>query len=325
MSTHSNKKEKYIYNPDEVRRLLAVEYPFISIESLDVIKKGIINTSIRVRDQNSNDYLLRVYRSTRATKDIERELNFCEKLIKSRLPIAKVSPNASQKKISMLRANKGVYPVALFSFLHGKHIQFVQHDLVSSVARTHAKMHKIANRLETVKKPANITTVMRWLEDEHLAAQKKIKNNGKYKNACAGIYTELIALYKTYKKDIGMLPVGLCHLDYDSDNILETRGVVTGIVDFDDIARVPFSLDLAFSLWWWCFHNTKKRDEVFTRYIREYESQRRLTLKEKELILFFLRIRNFILLNLLFINLSKAVDVKSIKKAFRFDAWARGK
>ena len=321
MSTHSNTKEKYTYKPEEIRQLLATQYPFIYVESLEVIKKGIINTSSRVRDQKNKVYLLRRYRSTRAAKDIERELGFCEKLSKSGLPIAKVFPNSSQKKISLLRVNKVTFSVALFSFLQGKHIRSIQHDLIPSVAEAHAKMHKIAYRLETIKKPATITTVMHWFEDEYFAAQKKIKHNDKIKNACTGIHAELTTLYKTHKKDIEKLPVGLCHLDYDSDNILETKGIVTGIVDFDDMARVPFSLDLAFSLWWWCFHNAKKRDEVFARYIHEYESVRHLTLKEKELISFFLRIRNFILLNLLFINLPAKIDVQSIEKVLCFDEW----
>lgn len=124
----------------------------------------------------------------------------------------------------------------------------------------------------------------------------------------------------TYKR-IEVMPAGLCHLDYDSDNILETKGKVTGIVDFDDMQNTPFSLDLAFSLWWWCFYNRKKRDFVFSTYLKQYESRRRLTKQEKSMILFFLRIRNFILLNLLFINLPSAVDVFSAKKALRFDAW----
>ena len=321
MPTHANKKEKYTYKRIEIERLLASNYPSIAVQSLNLIKKGIINTSVRVIAQDGISYLLRIYRSIgRTKKDISQELEFCKQLQKSGLPVAVVMPNTSDTQITILRTSAGTYSAVLFSFLPGNHIKSSQHHLISSVAHAHAKMHTIAFNSKTKRGAITIAPIMHWLEVEYKTAQKEIKNNHELQQKCAQLYDELISLYKRHTKDIKALPFGLCHLDYDSDNILETKGKVTGIVDFDDMQNVPFSLDLAFSLWWWCFHH-QKRDFVFSAYLKQYESQRHLTKQEKSMILFFLRIRNFILLNLLFINLPKIANVSSVKKALRFDKW----
>jgi len=323
MSTHANTKEKYTYKRIEIEQLLASEYPSIAIKSLSLIKKGIINTSIRIVTQNGVSYLLRIYRSAgRTKKDIERELEFCSQLQREGLPVATVIANESGKKITMLRTSAGAYFAVLFSFLSGDHIKSSNHRLIPSVAHAHATMHTTAlnSYSKTKRGTATIAPIINWLEAEYEAAQKKIKNNPELQHKCAELYNEIISLSKRHAKDIKTLPFGLCHLDYDSDNILETKGKVTGIVDFDDMQNVPFSLDLAFSLWWWCFHN-QKRNFVFSEYLKQYESQRRLTKQEKSIMLFFLRIRNFILFNLLFINLPKIANVSSVKKALRFDKW----
>lgn len=89
MPTRANTKEKYTYKRIEIERLLASNYPSIAVRSLSLIKKGIINTSIRVIAQDDVSYLLRIYRSVgRTKKDIAQELEFCKQLQKSGLPVA---------------------------------------------------------------------------------------------------------------------------------------------------------------------------------------------------------------------------------------------
>ena len=109
-------------------------------------------------------------------------------------------------------------------------------------------------------------------------------------------------------------------MDYDSSNILIKNGKISGIIDFDDITDSPLLIDLGFSLWWWLFFNFEKSNlKVGKEYVKSYSKNRTLTEKEKDLLSFVIRVRNMILLCLLFINHSSKIQYKKIKSALVLD------
>jgi len=63
---------------------------------------------------------------------------------------------------------------------------------------------------------------------------------------------------KNNADEISCLPLGLVHLDYDSDNILIKGNKIAAILDFDDLSSQPFIADLGNSLWWWLFTSNNK-------------------------------------------------------------------
>jgi len=139
------------------------------------------------------------------------------------------------------------------------------------------------------------------------------------------MYADLRTEYQKSEQRIGALPFATSHLDFDSSNILCDGDAITGVIDFDDIDDVPAVLDVGFSLWWWCFYNSRSRDSLFDNYIESYDRVRSLSLEEKACLPLFMRIRNCILTCLLFINLPTKPRVSLIRRGIQFDVWLKKK
>jgi Ser/Thr protein kinase RdoA (MazF antagonist) len=78
------------------------------------------------------------------------------------------------------------------------------------------------------------------------------------------------------------LPQGLCHLDYDKDNLLVDRhNRLSAVLDFNDLAFTPFVLDLSYTLLdvEVCADSSLAED-----YLSTYEQTRSLSKLERTLI-----------------------------------------
>ena len=313
---------KFQGSKSEIKKLLAL-YGLKS-KSIVPIKDGIINSSFFVLDSESEEYVLRVYqRGTRADRDILNELRITAKFRQAGVPIPQTLKNVKGQILTKFRDSKyNQWRAIVMEFITGHHLKSNEHSLISEFAGFQAQMHELGQQIlprPNLKSSFNKMAV--WLKEERTKALlKKLPDSG-LKQKYEGIVQDILLEIKEREKEIWTLPAGYVHLDYDSNNIIVSDRHIRGILDFDDLSYQPLALDSAFSLWWWLFFNPiLTHTQILRRYRQGYTKRRHWSTMESQLLPLFIRLRNATLAALLFINLPKGPDLKSLKKAIKLDS-----
>jgi Ser/Thr protein kinase RdoA (MazF antagonist) len=169
-------------------------------------------------------------------------------------------------------------------------------------------------------KRKNLLKIKTWMKKELKKSLLNKKLDEKIKKIIIEKSNNIFNEWNLNQKEFLNMDFSLVHFDYDSSNILIKNNKISGIIDFDDIIEAPTIIDLGFSLWWWLFFNFKKNKLLTSiRYIKGYSKIRKLNDKEKKLLPLIIRMRNMILLCLLFINEREKPEEKNIKKSFYLD------
>ncbi len=302
--------------------------PIISIFPQEVktmkrFSSGIINESYLITFTDKSQKVLRIYALGRKLAEAVREIKIMEKLRKKGIPIPEIYTIKSKKYLFFTDKNSKKRIALVMEFVPGSELKSSDHILIASCARTQAKMHTLLlKKRPSLKEGIQSTTkIKRWMDKEITAA---LSNT----NLEKGIRKEISERYQNIRREWNKnqdvflkIPFGVVHFDYDSSNILIKDNTIRGIIDFDDITEAPLAVDLGFSLWWWIFFNLKKNSsEIAKSYIKSYSYTRRLTQQEIDLLPLIIRVRNMILLCLLFINNSpKKIQRNKINQALRLD------
>lgn len=299
---------------------IALDQYGLKAKKVKVIKNGVVNSSFLISCSNGKTYVFRAYqRGNRTDAQIQNELKIMRSFSLNHIPIVKVFKNKSREYLTRFIDSKGeIWRAILMKHVKGKHLEPSQINLIPLFANYQAKMHIVASRFKKTKN--NFTEKMvSWLEKERQQALKNI-NDAKLRREFALMSSEILSEAKSRIKEINRLPSGEAHLDYDSDNILVTKKEIKAILDFDDTSSQPFVLDIANSLWWWLFFNPfKVHTRILNAYFISYNKYRLLSKKEKDLLSFFIRMRNVTLAATLFVNMKGKRDLKSFEKALRAD------
>lgn len=97
------------------------------------------------------------------------------------------------------------------------------------------------------------------------------------------IFEKIIDEFRDMKNEFDKLPTGLIHNDMVSHNILTHNEHLSGIIDFSDINISPYAQDIAVFIGQSILGN-ECHPEQATIFLQGYESERKLTAKEKELL-----------------------------------------
>jgi len=81
------------------------------------------------------------------------------------------------------------------------------------------------------------------------------------------------------------LPRGFTHQDIKPENVIFNGKKVAGIIDFDNSYYGALLHDLTTTIIWWCFTDKKLDRKLTDAFIKGYETKRKLTKKEKDLLL----------------------------------------
>ncbi len=291
-------------------------------KTIKPINDGIINSSFFVLGQDNKEYVLRVYQQgMRTDRAILSELQITAKFRQAGIPIPQTLKNLKGQILTKFTDSRHNYWRAIMmEFVRGRHLKSNDYSLILEFAALQSKMHKLGKQIKpqpNLKLSFNKMVV--WLKNEKKEALKKITDNS-LKREYDEMVQDILLEIKQREKEILSLPVGLVHLDYDSNNIIVSDRHIRGILDFDDISYQPLALDSAFSLWWWLFFNPiPVHAQILRQYRQGYTKHREWSTNESQLLPLFIRIRNATLPALLFINLPKRPDLKSFKKAIKLD------
>lgn len=310
-------KSKLPFTLDYVTKRLATD-----IVTIKRFSSGIINESYLLKFKNKKQLVIRIYNTERKLKDVMREIKIMEQLQKKGIPIPKIYNIKNKKFLHFKDENKKKRVAICMEFIDGSELKSNDYNLIEVCACTQAKMHGLLsnNKMSFKNKQRGILKIKKWMDKEvfDILHNENIKDN--MKNEIFKRYKNILKEWKENKKVLTTLPFGIVHFDYDSSNILIKNGNIAGIIDFDDITQAPLIVDLGFSLWWWLFFNFKKNSlKVGKDYIRAYSQTRKLTKEEEDLLFLVIRVRNMILLCLLFVNHSSKIQENKIKQALSLD------
>lgn len=312
--------KKFLGSKLEVKKVLAL-YGLKS-KVIKSIKDGIINSSFFVLDQNDKQYVLRVYqREIHRDKEILNELQTMTKFRQAGVPIPLVLKNQKNQILTkFIDSKKNSWQVILMEFVKGHHLKSNEYQLICEFAEFQSKMHKLEKQIKSqLKLKLSFKKMTDWLKNEEEKAAEKISDKV-LKLKFKGIVKDILVEIKGNEKEILSLPAGFVHLDYDSNNIIVSGKHICGILDFDDLSYQPLVLDSAFSLWWWLFFNPLSiHGKILQQYNKGYTKYLKRNSVEKRLLSLFIRMRNATLAALLFVNIPKHPDIKSLKKAIELD------
>lgn len=292
------------------------------VKKIKRFSSGIINETYLITFFDKSEIVVRIYNKERKVKEVAREIAIMEQLRKKGISIPEIYTIKNKKYLYFKDKDKKNRIAVCMEFIDGDELQPNDHNLIQSCAITQSKMHSILTKkdMPSKERQRGILKIKKWMDKEVMLAINNKNIKKEIKSQILEKYKSLLCDWKINQKSLLEIPFGIVHLDYDSSNILIKNNNISGIIDFDDVTDSPLLIDLGFSVWWWLFFNFEKSDlKVGTEYIKSYSKNRNLTGKEKDLLSFIIRVRNMILLCLLFINNSPKIQNNKIKKALILD------
>lgn len=283
------RKPEYQFRPTRETVAHVLDHYGLKLVSYHIAPSGIENTTVIAQTSGGN-VALRVYRQNRkSAQHIIDEINFVDYLRSHGTPTPRFIKNLGGEYLSIITIDNLEWQILLMEFVAGEHPKNYTKQLIDSISKTQAQMHILASDYVCRGSDQSVTV----LKDEHFANEISTKSL----NQATRDFLKRVA---TYQVPLGSdLPRGLCHLDYDSGNMLVMNEQLTAVLDFDDLAYAPFVVCLAYSLWH--IHRQAGRD-LALHYLQTYESLRPLSEPERRLLAPVKLFRHYVISSLQMLN-----------------------
>lgn len=225
---------------------------------------GIENTTLIVETTDTK-YVLRVYRqANKSTNDILLEVEYTQYLRSNGISTPKVIKNSRNKYVTEFEENSTIWQLILMEFIGGEHATKYSHELIKEIANVQASMHLLSSKY-SAEGAACLTELN---EDWFIKQINRTQINDIQ-------LQHFLKRAENYRLDLDVkLPKGLCHLDYDNENVLSKNDKVVAVLDFDDIAVAPFIVCLGYTLWHILF---TEGNQKMHEYLEIYEYSRALS------------------------------------------------
>jgi Ser/Thr protein kinase RdoA (MazF antagonist) len=222
--------------------------------------------------------VLRVYRQgARTDAEVALELSYMNACRRRGLPIPQVVPTVDGRDFAVLELGGRRWLCVLMEFAAGRHPAVYTPRLLDHMAVLQARMHLVGT--------------------EYLAGHGLPVGGGLLRARMpAGVPDcELLARAASFTVDVsGIGPLGMCHLDYDCDNILVDGDQVSAILDFGDAACQPVVVCLGNTLWDVAFEAGGSAAAV-DDYLAAYDRVRRLSPAERDALPGIVLVRHYVI------------------------------
>ena len=234
------------------------------------IQDGIENTNYKIKT-TKNNYILTIFEERVNKKHLPFFLNLMLNCNKRKISCPKPILDADHKLINNFNKKK----IAIFSFLNGKSKKNWSENNCFSIGKMLGQFHSVNKNLK--KKIINEFSLDFW---------KKI-----FKKMSKSQLDSLIpGIHKLLKAELEFLnsnwpqnlPKGAIHADLFPDNVFFDGKKISGILDFYFSCNDFLIYDLAVTINAWCFNEGKFNQLFFKQIIKGYQSNRKLTDKEKK-------------------------------------------
>lgn len=258
--THLNKED--INN-------IAKEYDLM-VYSFKGIPEGILNTNYLL-NTDKGKFILRVLEGNRSFNSEKEELDF---LLQLNGIIPCTIPYKTKSSEILIRYNSKL--MSLFYYIDGEKIEEITPNYLKEIGILLGKFHKFSQNKIISRKTR--------IDENHYF--KKLNLNSV--NIPKTDIDEISKLYnKLSKIDFTSLPQGIIHNDIFPDNVFVKDNKIVGILDFNDATTAPFIFDIGIVINFWIRikrFDPAQEEKYIKIFLDAYESIRKLTSKEKELL-----------------------------------------
>ena len=199
-------------------------------------------------------YVLRIYNPENSSVSaVVNEIDFMNQLILNDLPIPKIILNNIGEEISVFKTDVHQIPFILMEHIKGNHVKRSTDTILAEMAKVQASIHLSGSR--------NLTS--------------EINNETTHKFS----YRQRLFRYVTL---LAYTPQGLSHFDYTLSNILVDEGHLRCVLDFEGMRKDSLIICLLYTLA--NLEDTELSQQIVSKYLKEYQTIRKLNLLEKVLL-----------------------------------------
>jgi Ser/Thr protein kinase RdoA (MazF antagonist) len=228
---------------------------------------------------------MRIYRQQKKQlRAIKLELDFMEYLRAHGILIPRIIANTSGEQITSQKLGDRTWQIIVMEYVEGEHIKSYPRKLLLEMSEIQAKIHSLSS---LYKGNLVSTEHLTKLRESYFISQIPLQT---IKDSRLKQFLQRAQAYTVNLPP--ELPSGLCHLDYDTDNVLAKDNSVVAVLDFDDLAVAPFIVCLAYTLWHVYVHGDK---QATSTYLNQYEKGRKLSDLELEYIRSIMLFRHYVI------------------------------
>lgn len=225
------------FTPSHERIAEILESYDLQLVAYKSAQSGIENCTLFV-DTSKGNYVLRIYRQDKKTNEaIIAEFDFVQYLSKHAIPVAPAIKNLNGHYVTYYSEWQAI----LMLYVGGTHAALYDTDLIMQLATTQANMHLLAATYTT---PPALQRRLTILKDTYFLPKVDMTT------VCSEAQPLLDRAARYAVTLPSGLPAGVCHMDYDVNNILvNDNHDIAAVLDFDDATLAPFAACLGYTLW----------------------------------------------------------------------------
>jgi len=251
------------------------------LNSYKLIKGGLVNHNYLVETQKG-DYIIRIMGdgSPKKLKHLKLQFRIFDYLKRNKFPY--LLPHPLKTKDSKAILNIGSKKIWVYEMIEGKNYDRPNIPQIRLMARALAVYHQFISGFKGEKQ-----------KDE--SEKRIIKGFEKMQKITVHNAADRLALkYRDYFKDVfnsvrkikSTQKLLFVHGDFDSSNVLFSKGKLIGIIDFDETFYSPRIFDVSISIRDSCYTTSGKFDiKKVNLFLREYEKVSKLSKEEKDMII----------------------------------------
>lgn len=236
------------------------------------ISEGTVQTNYKV--QTTKGYYVFRYYENRTKNSVLFETNLLSYLKKHNYPCPEPYINNNGNYVDIYNSK----PFVVFNYIEGQHIQEPNEHQKKILIQKVAELHKITQKYSPIYKESRWNYGVEFCLEQAEAASKRI-NSLNSKKKFSWIEKGLLSLQLPPS-----LPMGICHSDFHTSNILFNNDEFVALLDFDDANYTYLLFDLVGLLESWAWTHDKNDVINLTEaknIIEEYTKHRPLSNVEK--------------------------------------------
>ncbi len=252
---------------NQIRKLL-IDYDFGCLVSIDDQSHGYANQNFRIKTDKGKFFVRVCLQQSIAY--VEQEVLLMEALKQNNF---RTAFPVERRDGSILSKISGV-PVLVYEFIEGE-LPRLNTTVVSEIAEAAADLSQI-NYPETLTKKNAIS-----IDDSIAITKSETFLSYSNKDVTENFSSFIDLLHKNIRHK---LPTGIVHGDIFPDNTIFRDDKLCAIIDFEEFAIDNLLFDVGMTINGFCFEETKLNTAYLDCFLSSYNSKRKLTVVEKELI-----------------------------------------
>lgn len=264
--------------------LVCSKYSISADACIIFLKRGFNDTYLI--ESSSSKYILRIYKHNwRSVESIETELKLLNHLKENGISVSYPISDNQKQFIHSIDAPEGIRYAVLFSYAEGEQIRKLTIEQAELLGIQTGKIHLLTQNKNLGETAHNYDIEHQF--NKTLTTLKPILINHpdeyKYLVQLKGYFTELFS-----DIDKTQLATGICHCDLQAENFHIAKNNQFTFFDFDFFGEGYLIYDIGVFIW---YDHKNKPKEIVDAFLKGYQTQRKLSEKEIELLPYFSTLR----------------------------------